>query len=120
MTRAIAGATWRERLETLIERRGVVFEKMLPYKSAADARRHGSDFLQQEHIRLVKQLRYTLVAVLPPSTARETPLLEALDLALSFESWRRLRVDQQLSIAQAHRTMSLIAQALTVDVGDPS
>jgi AcrR family transcriptional regulator len=117
---ALEGKTWRERLESLIERRADVFEQMLPYKSAADARRHGSFFLQEEHGRLVKQQRQSLAAVLPPSMARETTLVEALDLVLSFESWRRLRLDQRLSIPQARRTMSLIARALTADARDPS
>jgi AcrR family transcriptional regulator len=112
------GATWRERLQQLIERRAVVFETMLPYKTAADLRRHRSRFLQSEHRALVEQQRKLLVAVLPASIAADLVRLEALNLTLSFESWRRLRIDQRLSIVRARQTMLLLAQVVTANVGD--
>jgi hypothetical protein len=39
-------------------------------------------------------------------------MLEALDLLLSFDTWRRLRQDQKLSVVQARNTVLLAANAL--------
>ena len=39
-------------------------------------------------------------------------LLEALDLALSFDVWRRLREDQGLSVADAQRVVGAMARAV--------
>lgn len=96
----IAGTTWRARLEQMVERRARVFEQMLPIKSAADAHRHRSKFLQAEHRKLTRMLREGLAQILPASLGKgET--VEGLELLLSFEAWRRLRQDQGLSARQA-------------------
>ncbi|CAN7153515.1 hypothetical protein LJR164_000123 [Phenylobacterium sp. LjRoot164] len=39
-------------------------------------------------------------------------LLEALDLALSFDVWRRLREDQGLSVEAAQRVVAAMARAV--------
>lgn len=104
--------TWRARVEELIERRARMFEEMRPIKSAADAHRHRSTFLQNEHRRIVKLQRDTLVATLPDSISRDGERVEALDLAFSFESWRRLRQEQRLTIKDAVAVWRRLAQAL--------
>jgi AcrR family transcriptional regulator len=114
----LEGGNWRARLDRLIKRRAVVFEKVLPYKTSADLRRHRSAFLQSEHETLVALQRKSLAAVLPAVIARDALRLEALNLVVSFEGWRRLRIDQRLSILRARQAMTLAARALTVDAGD--
>lgn len=104
--------TWRERIDELIERRAKMFEEMRPIKSAADAHRHASSFLQIEHRKLTKLQRETLLATLPPASRRDTILVEALDLALSFEAWRRLRQEQGLTNTQATRVCQRLASSL--------
>lgn len=108
----LAGRTWSARLDEIIERRAKMFEMMLPIKTAADARRYSSNFLQTEHKNITKLQRETLRAVLPPAMAKGEAL-EALDLSLSFEAWRRLRYEQGLSVKQAqavlHRLVGAIA-----------
>lgn len=106
-----AGRTWAARLEEVIERRARMFELMLPIKTAADARRYGSNFLQAEHKKITKLQRQTLRAVLPASLAKDEAL-EALDLALSFEAWRRLRYEQGLSVKQAQAVLRRIVGAI--------
>ena len=106
----LKGATWRERLDEIVERRAAMFEEMLPIKSAADAHRYQSNFLQTEHRKLTRLQRETLAAVLPANVAGDK--LEALDLALSFEAWRRLRHEQRLGIKQAAATQRLLVRAL--------
>jgi len=109
--RLFAGRTWRERLDEVIERRAKMFEQMLPIKTAADARRYTSNFLQAEHRKITRLQRETLRAVLPASLARDETL-EALDLAFSFEAWRRLRYEQGLSVKQAQAVVRRLVGAI--------
>ena len=104
---------WRERLVELVDRRAQVFERLLPFKIAGDAHRHGSPFLTTEQSAIVKSLRQALRKALPHKIMEDKPRFEALDLLLSFESWRRLRVDQGLSARESRAAMLLGAEALT-------
>lgn len=107
-----ASTTWRERLDEVIERRARMYEEMLPVKSASDAHRYRSNFLKREHRRLTRLQRETLVAVLPESLAKQTEKVDALDLTLSFEAWRRLRFEQDLSTKQAVGVLRGMVKAL--------
>ncbi len=107
-----AAQGWRGKLDEIVERRARMFEEMLPIKSAADAHRYASNFLQDEHKKLTQLQRNTMLAVLPANVAAQTHKIEALDLALSFEAWRRLRQEQRLSIKQAMATQRLLIAAL--------
>jgi AcrR family transcriptional regulator len=104
--------TWRARIDELIERRAKMFEEMRPIKSGADAHRYRSTFLQGEHRKITRLQRNTLLAVLPAGQAADEERIEALDLAFSFESWRRLRDEQRLPIKQAIAVWRRLARAL--------
>lgn len=109
----LEGATWRERLDEVVARRARMFDQMLPIKSASDAHRYRSKFLQTEHRKLTRMQRDSLRRVLPANVA-DGEAFEALDLALSFEAWRRLRQEQGLSAKQAvavlrHATRALVS-----------
>lgn len=108
-----ASTEWRDRLSELVERRAQVFERLLPFKVAGDAHRHDSKFLTSEQGALVKSQRIALKKALPAAVVDDKPRLEALDLLLSFEAWRRLRHDQGLSIRDARAAMLAGAEALT-------
>jgi len=110
----LAAKDWRERVRELAARRAQVFERLLPFKVAGDARREGSPFLTAEHKVLVNLQRETLRAALPNNIAR--PLREAFDLALCFDSWRRLRTDQGLSPREARAAVRSAVEALTSSV----
>lgn len=107
-----AAATWRTRVDELIERRALMFEEMRPIKTAAEAHRHRSAFLQNEHRKLTKLQRDTLLATLPGSVRGDEERTEALDLAFSFEAWRRLRQEQRLPAKQAIAVWRRLARAL--------
>lgn len=107
---------WRFRLSALIARRARLFEDMLPIKSAADAHRYQSPYLQGEHQELVRLLRQILTFVAPEPVRTDPLLMDALDLALSFESWRRLRYDQGLEPERAEAVMRRLAERLTADI----
>ena len=109
--RPFEATTWRGRLDELIERRAKAFEQMLPIKTAADARRYTSNFLKAEHKNITRMQRQALLAVLPMALARNEKL-DALDLALSFEAWRRLRYEQGLGVKQAQDVLRHLVKAL--------
>lgn len=109
--RPFAATTWRARLDELIERRAKAFEDMLPIKTAADARRYTSNFLQKEHKKVTRLQREALRDILPSSLAKGD-MLEALDLTLSFEAWRRLRYEQGQSVRQAQGVLRQLVAAL--------
>jgi len=104
--------TWRGRLDEVIERRARMYEEMLPIKSASDAHRYRSNFLKREHRRLTRLQRETLLAVLPESVVKQGGKVEALDLTLSFEAWRRLRFEQDLPTRQAVGVLRGMVKAL--------
>ncbi len=109
--RPFVATTWRARVDELIERRSKAFEDMLPIKTAADARRYTSNFLQKEHKKVTRLQREALRDILPASLAKGD-MLEALDLTLSFEAWRRLRYEQGLSVKQAQAVLRQLVAAL--------
>jgi AcrR family transcriptional regulator len=104
VARPFKGATWRERVLELIDRRSGGFEQIAPMRRASDARRHGSAVLQDDHARLALTLREILRAQLPRG-AVDRPTFEALELLLSYEAWTRLRVEQGLGAAEARKVL---------------
>jgi AcrR family transcriptional regulator len=100
-----ASTEWREQLAELIRRRTGIFEKIAPYKRAEVAHRHRSKVLAQDIVRLNTFLREMLRVVLPTGVARDQLLFESLDMILSFESWERLRRDQDLSPRRAREVL---------------
>lgn len=111
----IEAADWREAVDILIERRAEAFEMLLPLQIAADSPRTRSAALREGRLRLIQAQRDTLLAVLPADIQADAELVQALDLALSFEAWRRLRTDQGADIAASMGVMRRMARALTGD-----
>lgn len=111
----IEAADWREAVDILIERRAEAFEMLLPLQIAADSPRTRSAALREGRLRLIQAQRDTLLAVLPADIQADAELVQALDLALSFEAWRRLRTDQGADIAASVGVMRRMARALTGD-----
>ncbi|HWD26353.1 MAG TPA: hypothetical protein VG387_04260 [Rhizomicrobium sp.] len=105
--------TWRGVLDEIVLRRADIFERILPIKIAADANRRGSAFLDERARALNTLQRQTLLAHLPKSL-RDGIRLEALDLVLSFDTWRRLRRDQDL-VPEHARTVVAEMVARIVD-----
>jgi len=102
----------RERLRALLQQRSAFFERIAPYKRAANVRRWRSAFLSAGHMRLVRGLRDELARWLPELRSAGADVLEAVDLVTSFEAWERLRRDQGLTPAHAQATVERIVQAL--------
>ena len=92
---------WREQLGELLERRLDVFERLLPFKRAADAHRHESQTIEASHAATLQMLRRRLQSVLPASLEGDPVIFESLDMLLSLETWQRLRIEQKLPIETA-------------------
>lgn len=108
----IVAPDWRQAVDILIDRRAEAFEILLPLQIAADGPRMRSVALREGRARLVQNQRDTLLAVLPGEIRAEAELVDALELALSFETWRRLRTDQRLEVPGARAVMRRLAVAL--------
>jgi AcrR family transcriptional regulator len=122
LTGSLAGVDWRGRLLSIIRRRATVYEKIAPFKRAADAHRHRSDFLVAAHARVVDTTRQILEGVVPRGVSEDFELFEMLDLLLSFETWSRLRQEQGLSVEDAcdvidHAVRRMIASIDHADAG---
>jgi AcrR family transcriptional regulator len=103
---------WRGQVLELVDRRAMAFEKMKPFLFAAQRHRHRSRFLKSSHAQFVEMLRRILLGILPKDVARDTALVEALDMLLSFESWNRLREDQGLNIVKSKRVLKQAIESL--------
>lgn len=102
----VLGEDWRERLRNLIRRRVRLFEEMMPFQVAADAHRARSSFLQKEHAHLVRLQRFSATALLPDEVQADPVVMEMVDLAMSFDAWRRLRLDQGQTYDKAEEIMA--------------
>lgn len=99
-----ASGEWRGQLVESIDRRIGIYEKVLPYKRAADAHRHTSAAIQNSHAETSQLMRARLRLLLPPALKEDPVAFETLDFLLSIDSWQRLRLEQQLS-AEAARAV---------------
>ena len=101
-----------ERVRALVRQRTRLFERIGPYKRAGNLQRWRSAFLQGRHLHLQRRLHADLRAWLPELEGAPADLVEALELATSFESWDRLRGDRQLNqklvAAVIERTVSAL------------
>jgi AcrR family transcriptional regulator len=106
------GDDWRDQLKELIGRRVSAYEEVLPFKRAAEVRRYKSTVIGSEFERLNTLMRSRLKLVLPEEFTNQAILFELLDLALSIDTWQRLREDQNLSIEDAREAVYLLVEAV--------
>ena len=104
--------TVQQRVHALARQRATLFERISPYKRSANLQRWRSRFLQDRHLRMQRRLRADLLQWLPELTSEPADLVEAIDLATSFEAWERLRNDRQLSRNIAAAVMERAVLAL--------
>jgi AcrR family transcriptional regulator len=106
---------WRGQLGEMVARRIRIFERIMPFKIAADVHRHHSPFLARKAEEMTREQRAALVRAVPADRRVDQAFFEALDLLLSFETWRRLRKDQKLSAARARHTLGRLLDGLMED-----
>jgi len=110
------GSNWRENVEQLIGRRAFIYETILAVRVAASLRRYSSTYLASEYQRFLIIERTTLKAVLPEQVQEERLLFCAIENALGFQNWRRMRHDQSLSVEDAEAVVRLTVGRLLSDL----
>lgn len=103
---------WRAQLDQLLERRAMIYERIMPLKIAASIRRFGSDYLMKNYQRFLHLERVGLENVLPDSALKDATLLSAIEMCAGFQTWRRLRQDQNLDVEQARDVVRLTIMKL--------
>lgn len=103
---------WRGRVLELVQRRASAYERIAPFRRAADVHRLRSQVLEADHARFIALAREILRRELPAEAARDKARFEALDMLLSFEAWVRLRRDQGLSAKRTIEALELTVAAL--------
>jgi AcrR family transcriptional regulator len=103
---------WRGQLNEAIERRVDIFERLLPFKRAADAHRHESPVLAANHAASLALLRARLKPLLPDHLQNDLIALETLDMLLSVDTWVRLRVEQKLDANVARQVVECAVDRL--------
>jgi len=110
--RPFTGATWRHRLNELLERRAEIYERVMPLKVAGSLQRFRSTFLMEDYTRFLRMERDGLRRVMPARLLSDTVLFHAVEMAAGFQSWRRLRQDQGLSPTDALGVMRFTVDRL--------
>lgn len=104
--------TLDERVAALVRQRAAFFERIAPYKRSGNLVRWRSPFLQERHANLQRLLRADLMRWFPELSRAPAALVEAVDLATSFEAWERLRFDRQLGAKAATASVEAAVLAL--------
>jgi len=99
-------------LSDIIAERAEAFEKITPFQAAAATHQHASSVLREHRATFNKLQRSTLMRALPDQLGSDKELLEALDMALSFDTWQRLRKEQRLGKDRAMRVVMMTCEAL--------
>lgn len=103
---------WRERFFEHIARRIEIYEHIMPVRVSANLRRFQSRFLMEEYRRNFLIESATLKALLPGDINDDPLLFAAIETSASFQTWRRLRQDSNLSPAEAAAVFRLVLERL--------
>jgi len=108
----LQATTWQARVLESIDLRGEIYDRLAAPHLAAQVHRHQSPYLAQNLMDSAKLQRDRLKLLLPPDVTQNAHLVEALDLALSLDTWIRLRREQGLAAADARQVLRLTVGAL--------
>lgn len=111
-SRPFAATAWQDRLQELVQRRTTIFEAITPFKRAEAAQRHRSKVLEEDISQMNAVLREVLGGVVPKAVQQDKSLFEALDVAMSFEAWERIRRDQRLSLEEGRAVLRTATERL--------
>lgn len=112
ITTPLEGETWRELLDALIVRKSELMQECMHMFLFGRLHRHESHYIRIEQEKVRQQERRALTLVLPAEVVRDKDLFEALDLAVSMDSWARLRKEQNLSVRKSLAVTRRTVEAL--------
>lgn len=100
---------WRDQLFELIERRAAMYEEIAPFRIASSLQRYSSPMLMENYRFLLSKERENLQRILPEHVRADEQRARAILLAVSFDSWRLFRQDEDLS---KEKTVQVLQQLL--------
>ena len=109
---------WRDQLMECLDRRAEIHELVFPVRVCMSLRYYQSDFINQQYKRDVGLGRSSLKAILPEKVSADPTLFASLELILSFQTWRRLRQDQDLSVEDTKTTVRFMLKSLINGIAD--
>lgn len=98
---APAGATWKDKLVDIVDRRAKVFEAIMPYRISASVKRFQSPYLMQGYRRMLRLETDMVDAHLPAAVKADVAAARGLNVILGFQTWRLLRHDHELPVDEA-------------------
>jgi len=101
--------SWKEQLIELAERRAKVNEETAPFRISTSIQRYNSKQLMANYRRLLRNEHKALDAILPDHVRGDEQRVRAILLAISFDTWRLFRQDEELS---KRKTIEVIKQLL--------
>jgi len=101
-----------QRIDGLVAQRIEIFTLLGPYMRASAIQRWRSAFLQQAYERSLRIFRRDLQRWLPEVEDADPAIADALELALSFEAWDRLRMTQKLGVRRTASALRRMVVAL--------
>ncbi len=116
LTEPYKSSDWRDQLIELIKRRAKVNEHIAPYRITTSLARFRSKQLMENYQLLMKIENDALNAILPKSVQSDKRRSRAILLAISFDSWRLFRQDQELSNRQTVDTISQIVKDIIAHI----
>lgn len=114
--RPFEASDWKGRLLELRDRRMQFFEEVMYLRICTEARRHQSHVLMDDYMRFIRLERAGLAAMLPDRVQAEPDLMAAFDVALCFETYRRLRQETGLSAEQARAAVARLVDMIIAEV----
>jgi AcrR family transcriptional regulator len=108
---------WKDRLFELIERRCMINEAAAVFRISAVMERYRSQFIAEKYRRLHRGEKRMLDAILPSELQTATQAGRALLVACSFDSWRLLRQDEELSPAEVEAAIKQLVENILVQAG---
>ncbi|HMQ25824.1 MAG TPA: TetR/AcrR family transcriptional regulator [Acidimicrobiales bacterium] len=114
----IATGTLDHRITETVERRCELYEVVTPVRRAALLLRHRSPTIDENLAFLARVLREQLATTFAPELdaaderSGRGALLDALDVATSWEAWERLRTSQALTRDRARAVVQLALRSL--------
>ncbi len=111
-----SSADWRARLHELVSRRAGIYERIMPFKVAANLRRYQSDWLMHDYQRFLRMERSGLHGILPDEVLADQGLSAALEMVTGFQTWRRIRQDQGLNPQEAEAMLLRTVDALLAGI----
>ena len=112
------GEGWKQRLADIAQRRARVFEAILPYRISANLKRFQSAYLMQDYRRMLALETAAVAAQLPPRIAQDPVAAAALNVILSFQTWRLLRHDQAMPVATAQAVVKHLLDSTLAQLPD--